>query len=90
VLKILFGCTIVFCLSLGVVIVLCFVLALIAGGKFAVSLCGFLRAWLIPALYLIGSSAIIEGLLKMYIAGEKAFVMEKLRWRKKSEESGQE
>ena len=83
VLKTIFAVTIILCLAVGFLVACGFLVAMIVGGEFAANLCTAMSKYLIPTLYVVGASTTFVGLAKMYIAGEKAFVMEKLQWNKK-------
>lgn len=75
----IFGITIVICLIVGFLTALGFCIALLVGGELSMILCNLIQLYVIPTLYVSGASTTFIGLLKMYLAGEKTFVMEKFQ-----------
>ncbi len=73
----------------SMLLTICLILALLAGGGFllaflvgetqAVRLCAFLNGTMLPGIYIVGAGLSILGVIKMYLAGEKSFFLERKR-----------
>ena len=77
ILKSIFSVGLTCCIVYGMLLLLSFLVAMAVGGTFAVTLCALLAGYFIPILYVAGTILAMLGLLKMYLAGEKSFVMER-------------
>lgn len=54
---------------------LAFVAAFILGGDGAATVCAFLRRVYLPGIYILGTAISFVGIIKMYLDGEKSFVL---------------
>ena len=61
----------------GVLLALGYIVAFIIGGETAARICDFLYKVLCPVLVYIATGSVLLGLVKMYIAGEKALTPKK-------------
>lgn len=71
-----FSVLLMICLLLGLLAAAGFILAFLAGGETAVSICAFLNNKMLPAIYVAGAFLAILGVVKMYLAGEKSFFLD--------------
>lgn len=65
------------CLTMALLLFISYIVAFIVGGALAEGICTFLRTWLTPSIYMLGTATAILGLVKIYICGEKYFVLGK-------------
>ena len=64
------------CFIFAFVIALCYVAAFLVGGDFARALCTFLSQKVLPPAYVVSGVIAIIGMIKMYLNGEKTFLMD--------------
>ena len=65
------------CLVYGLVLLVGFLAAIVVGGNFAIVLCALMADYFLPILYIIGTVLAMLGIVRMYLAGEKTFIMER-------------
>lgn len=69
-----YGAGIMIVLFVGALSFFGYVVAFIVGGETAAIICTFIYKKAYPVLFLVSSSIVLLGLVKMYIAGEKSMV----------------
>ena len=74
VLSYIFGTGVLIALFAGGATFIGYVAAMIIGGETATEICVFIYKTIYPILFYFSSSIVLIGLIKMYIAGEKAMV----------------
>lgn len=67
----------VICLATGLLAFALYIVAFIIGGSSAAALCAFVFNKLLPVLYRVSAVFALIGLVKMYLIGEKTFVLTK-------------
>ena len=82
ILKLIFGYGIMICLFAGGLSFFGYVAALIIGGDTAAAICTFIYKQFFPIVFIVTSSLILLGLIRMYISNEHAFTANR---RKKKE-----
>lgn len=70
--KIIFGYGIMIGLFVGGLTFVGYMIALIAGGDIAVTICNFIKQYIIPAVIYISTTMVLFGLILMYLSGEVA------------------
>lgn len=73
----IYGLGIVIALFVGAISFFGYLAAIIIGGETATEICVFIYKKIYPILFIFSSSVVLFGLIKMYIAGEKALVPSK-------------
>lgn len=74
VLGVIYGIGVMAVLFFGAISFLGYLVAFIIGGETATAICVFIYKKAYPVLFLISSSIVLLGLVKMYVAGEKSMV----------------
>jgi len=75
-LKNVFSAGIVACIIVTLIITIGFIAAFIIGGNTAAFLCDFMKKNILPYEYVATGILAILGMIKMYLCGEKVFVMD--------------
>ena len=90
IMSIVYGIGILIALILGTLSFLGYIVAFILGGKAAGEICEFIYKTFYPHLFSFSSFVVLLGLVKMYVAGEKAMVPSKRSPQKKESEQKSE
>ena len=77
VLKIIFGYIIMISLFVGGLTVLGYIVAFCAGGEAAAQICSFIKKIIIPIVTYMSTSAVLLGIIIMYMSGEVALSAKK-------------
>lgn len=72
----IFAWGITICFLFAFLIDLCYVLAFFIGGNFAMNFCSFLTNRVLPPAYITAGLLSIVGIIKMYLNGEKVFLID--------------
>jgi len=75
-LTVIFGYGVSICALIGLISAFAFLLCFIIGGDFAVNICDKIKI-LLAWLYRLGSFSAVTGIVKMYLCGQKEFMLEK-------------
>lgn len=65
------------CLLVGLLVLAAFLAAFFLGGEAAAAICAVLSRYVLPNLYLLGTILSIIGIVKMYLCGEKRFMLDR-------------
>jgi ABC-type dipeptide/oligopeptide/nickel transport system permease component len=89
IIKKIFSTVLAACLLIGFAMVIIFTVALILGGEAAVSLSSIVDSVLLPLVCI--SSVVISflGILKMYLCGEKSYVLETKKTKQSEDKSNE-
>ena len=76
ILGIVFSLAFFLCLAGALAVVCALLIALVIGGGAAEQICAVCKSNVLPVIYVLATAASFIGLLKMYLSGQKTFVLQ--------------